>query len=365
MTTTQYPYSDYSSSDYYNNYYNQSHSTQMQMNNNNNISNEYQQTQTSNWNHLQYNQPHDQHYPQQCYNTNVSELNTYNQNNSGYYQQQHNRISSSTQFNGNPHLFSNHNYPVNRTTINEYSDKQNPGDGYKQMCDMNNRSFKNNDFAYVNKMSSNNNNNAEFAVEPFPKYQKIEQPVNEVKNEQDSPALRALLTNKNLRYSPNYSSIHNQPKRRKRAHNLSEPILTPNESVNIDNVALSPHKTEDSLDFLDSYTPFSSKQQPYQQQQTTPISDMSIKAGFEYVPQTHVPNNGFSPSRMTSENLTTQTSITNVHTNSPMSKYVDGISTPPLSPKETDGVNQNMTRAKSDTSSSEKQWEPEAMAECK
>lgn len=394
MTTTHHQYSDYSSSgtDYYGNYYNQSHSSQMFNSNgyydqnanlqsaqyirnvndstsNNNMSNEYQTTAT-NWNHLHYNQ-HRNQYPQtQCYSTNMPEVNNFhsynqnNNNNSGQYQQTNNRISSSSvPFNGNPHLFSNHNYPVNRTTIHEYNDKQNLCEGYKQVCDTEKKTIKNNEFAYVNKVSPVNNNNVEYPVKSFQNQQKVEPVTSECNDEKDSPALRALLTNKNLRYTPNYPTA----KRRKRAYNLSETKLTPNDGVNIDSVTLSPNKTEDGLDFLDNYTTFPTKQ-PQQQQQSTPMPDMSIKAGFEYIPQTQVLNKGFSPSRMTSENLPAQTSIINVHASSPMSKYVEGLSTPPLSPKETDGVNQNLTRAKSDTSSSEKQcssWEQEGMGECK
>lgn len=387
-TTTHHQYSDYSSNgtDYYNNYYNQSHSSQMfnstgyydqnanaqsaqyirnvnDSTSNNNISSEYQTTAT-NWHHLQYNQ-HREQYPQQCYSTNMPEVNnfhSYNHNNSGQYQQTHNRTSSSAPFNGNPHLFSNHNYPVNGTTMSEYNDKQNLCEGYKQVCDSEEKSIKINDFAYASKLSPKNNNNVQFPVKPFQSHQKVEQPTSEINNEADLPALRALLTNKNLRYSPDYTIA----KKRKKAYNLNETKLNRNDTANIDIVALSPNKTEDGLDFFDNYTTFSNKQP--QQQQSTPMPDMSVKTSFEYMPQTNVLNKGFSPSRMTSKNLPAQTSLINVHATSPMSKYVEGLSTPPLSPKEADGVNQNLTRVKSDTSSSEKQcssWEQEGMAECK
>lgn len=396
-TTTQYQYSDYSSSgsDYYGNYYNQSHSSQVfnsngyynqnanpqsaqyirnvndsTNNNNNSVGNEHQtvSTTTPNWSHLHYNQ-HRDHYQQQCYNANTPEMNNYqpyNHNNSGPYQQTHNRVSSSAHFNGNPHLFSNHNYSVNRTTINEYLDKSSTCEGYKPASDTERKTMENSDFTYANKTSLTNNNNVEYPMGAFPSHQKVEQTANDVKEEKDLPALRALLTNKNLRYSPNYASAHNHPKRRKRAHNFSESKLTPDDITNIDSVALSPNKTEDSLDFLDNYTTFSSKH--LQNQQLTPVPDMPVKTGFQYIPQPQMVTKGFSPSSMTSENLPAQTSITSIHTNSPMSKYVDGLSTPPLSPKETDGVNQMLTGAKSDTSSSEKQcspWEQEGTAECK
>lgn len=390
-TTTHYQYSDYSSNgtDYYGNYYNQSHpshvynsnghynqiSSNLQIANNNNNSSEYQST-APNWNHLHYNQQL-QNYSQQRYdmagtNNNFQQYSNNNNNNNEYYQQI-NRAPSS-HFTGNPHLFSNHNYPVNRTMINDYgNDKQNTAEGYGQKCQSGKSLFKNVDFAYDNnKVSSVNNNHVEASAEHFHSEIKNEKRKRtEEIDDKDSPALRALLTNKNLRYSPNYIDSFSHPKRRKPVYDPSQKTNFNGDSKpNIDNVTLSPHKTEDSLDFFDNFTNFPNKTS-LQQQQSTPLPDTSIKSGFEYTTQPMVLNKGFSPPDMTCENLSSPASQTTTQTSSPMSKLVEGLSTPPLSPKEADGVNQNVSKLKSDTSSSSalgKQcttWEQDGMAECK
>lgn len=128
----------------------------------------------------------------------------------------------------------------------------------------------------------------------------------------DSPALRALLTNRKLRYSPDYIT-RSAPKKQR----MNYPT-----SASIDSVALSPNKTEDSLDFFEDFPPFSKA--PVTQN----ISNGLAQSGIEYG-TTQIT----SPAGMTCDNLIPATS-------SPMTKYVEGISTPPLSPKEAEPVNQ-------------------------
>ena len=123
----------------------------------------------------------------------------------------------------------------------------------------------------------------------------------------DSPVLRALLNNKSAkRLSPCYS---NQSPPAKRSMTL--------EANYMENGAISPVRTEDSLDYFDEF--------PFEKQQ--PITG---KSGYEY---------GAMPLGMTGENLiatssTSTTPLTNHTVSSPITNYVEGISTPPQSPGE-------------------------------
>lgn len=136
----------------------------------------------------------------------------------------------------------------------------------------------------------------------------------------DSPALRALLTNRKLGYSPDY-------KRQKTAINdlLTHPNGGECTTAAIDSIAMSPIKTDDSVDFLDDIALYG---------KTTILTPHSIIG-------VHTPKAAYayggaqlrSPLTMTGENAHSAT-------NSPMSNYVTGISTPPLSPKEGESVNQ-------------------------
>lgn len=159
----------------------------------------------------------------------------------------------------------------------------------------------------------------------------------------DSPALRALLTNRKLRYSPDYSAA-NIIKRQKTMvndfplhHHHTTNACAP--SV-IDTIALSPMKTEDSVDFLDDFPLYGKTAIP------TPHSTgiHSSKAGYAYGGAQMR-----SPLTMTCENL-------HPAANSPMTNYVAGISTPPLSPKEAEPVNHMRL---SDTSSPDKTAQPQ------
>lgn len=158
----------------------------------------------------------------------------------------------------------------------------------------------------------------------------------------DSPALRALLTNRKLRYSPDYSSP-NMTERQKMMGNDYHQMLhhqTANASA-IDTIALSPMKTEDSVDFLDEFTLYGKMAIP------TPHSTgmHTAKIGYAYGGAQMR-----SPLAMTSENLHSAPK-------SPMTNYVAGISTPPLSPKEAEPVNQmRLSDTPSPDNSIQQQW---------
>lgn len=159
----------------------------------------------------------------------------------------------------------------------------------------------------------------------FEAYQKsAEQSVNSTKrtfdemtkevstDEKDSPFLRALLSDKKakrLRFSPNYSKVDI-----------------------IENRTISPEHTESSLD---KYA-FEQRQSAEALKMTGAnlIATSSITAQVTSIPLS-----------------TTTTPFTNHTVTSPMSKYVEGISTPPLSPKEAEHVNQ--TSKACDASSSD------------
>lgn len=153
----------------------------------------------------------------------------------------------------------------------------------------------------------------------------------------DSPSLRALLTNPKLKYSPTYSladkrspivstTDDNGPTKEManpnkdpnafdvqfREQNWSNNyysqyggIAANSNNYRYDSAIPSPNKTEDSMDFFD-----------YNMRK-----DMANKDGFEQHPPT-----------MTSTILNTTSDRSPI--TSPLSSYVDSISTPPLSPKE-------------------------------
>lgn len=128
-------------------------------------------------------------------------------------------------------------------------------------------------------------------------------PIDQSTDEADSPVLRALLNGK--RPSANYSQ--SPPAKRQKAQ----------ESQYV-NGSISPVRTEDSLDYFDEFA--CEKQRP--------IID---EIGYEVF-----------GTAMTGENLTAASSIpplTN-HCN----PIVDGISTPPQTPKSTENVNQNVSK---------------------
>ncbi|XP_055302929.1 segmentation protein fushi tarazu [Sitodiplosis mosellana] len=121
----------------------------------------------------------------------------------------------------------------------------------------------------------------------------------------NSPVLRALLSNKSAkRLSPSYSNQSPSAKRPRTQENHY-----------VENGTISPVRTEDSLDYFDDFA--FEKQQP-----------ITEKSGYEY---------GAMPLGMTGENLiatssASTTPLTNHTVNSPITSYVEGISTPPQSP---------------------------------
>lgn len=123
----------------------------------------------------------------------------------------------------------------------------------------------------------------------------------DVSGESDSGTLRALLTNKRLRYSPSYASSSEKRK--------------------TDIVTLSPIKTDERLDLFEDF--------PHAIRQAIGVGSVSRRNGCETISAMH------SPSTMTSENV-----MTSQIQQSPMSNYVEGISTPPLSPKEASATEQ-------------------------
>lgn len=156
----------------------------------------------------------------------------------------------------------------------------------------------------------------------------------ETTDESDSPVLRALLNNKSAkRLSPNYDQSPQSAKRqRTQAHHYTE------------NGIISPLRTEDSLDYFDDFA--FHKQRP-----------ITEKSGYEYALD--------MPLTMTSENLLAfeastehvnktdlKTPLTNHTVSSPITNYVEGISTPPQSPNES-AIEQhvNQTSNMCDTSS--------------
>lgn len=144
--------------------------------------------------------------------------------------------------------------------------------------------------------------------------------------EDDSPVLRALLSNKSAKRSnTNYNHLSPSTKRpRTQENHYTESGI------------ISPVRTEDSLDYFDDFA--FEKQQP-----------ITEKSGYEY---------GAMPLGMTGENLiatssASTTPLTNHIVSSPITNYVEGISTPPQSPKEAaiEHVNQMSNDASSKTDS--------------
>lgn len=144
-------------------------------------------------------------------------------------------------------------------------------------------------------------------------YQTINKGNEQIEDNKNNPSiLNALLSNKKMRYSPSYLANNNQPAA-KRARLVAS----------IDNVAMSPNKTEDSLDG------YAFGKQPIK----------APKLGYEA-------ETVQSMTMQTSLTMTSENQLTN-QTQSPMTNYVEGINTPPLSPKETkknvNQVSENMT----------------------
>lgn len=159
-------------------------------------------------------------------------------------------------------------------------------------------------------------------------------PVNEPTVEADSPMLRAILNNKSAkRLRPSYTESPSA--KRTKQNNYAE------------NGTISPLRTEDSLDYLDFA--FESQQ---------PIIE---KSGYTM------------PLGMTGENLTASTSIPSASTTpltthtviSPITNYVDGISTPPQSPKEAAIAHVNQTSTICDASSRSDYSQNESDGKCR
>lgn len=127
-------------------------------------------------------------------------------------------------------------------------------------------------------------------------------PIENCAKESSTGPLRALLSNKRLRYSPNYA---------KRNAIVCAP--------KIDTVTLSPVKTDDSLDLFDDFA--FAKRQPI-------VDAVRRKHGYESENVQSSLGAVHSPTTMTSEIMMGS------QKHSPMTNYVDGLSTPPLSPKE-------------------------------
>lgn len=130
----------------------------------------------------------------------------------------------------------------------------------------------------------------------------VPKPIENRPKETSTGPLRALLSNKSMRYSPIYAK---------------RDAIVP--ARKMENVSLSPIKGDDSLDLLDDFA--------YAKRQSI---DGAIhkKLGYE---SKSVPSSFgamHSPTMMTSENMM----ASEIH--SPMTRFVDGIGTPPLSPNE-------------------------------
>lgn len=130
-------------------------------------------------------------------------------------------------------------------------------------------------------------------------------------NESDSPVLRSLLSNKSAkRSSPSYNQSP-----------VAKRVCT---QASLENGNISPVRTEDSLDYFDEFA--------FEKQPPPPIV---AKYGYEYALA--------MPVGMTGENLiaassipssTATTPLTNPIGSSPITNYVESISTPPQSPIE-------------------------------
>lgn len=130
----------------------------------------------------------------------------------------------------------------------------------------------------------------------------------EEEHQNDSTTLRALLSNKMLRYCSKYTRNN-------------RPVATGARLVaSIDSVAMSPNKNDDSLDVYEDF--------PYGKE---PIDVAKIDKDVDAAQSMTMQN----PVAMICENIMTN------QMNSPMMGFVNGISTPPLSPKDTtESVNQ-------------------------
>lgn len=147
--------------------------------------------------------------------------------------------------------------------------------------------------------------------------------VKKEEHQNDSTTLRALLSNKKLKYTSNYMTRNNRSVAR-RARLVAS----------IDSVAMSPNKNDDSLDVYDDFA-----------YEKGPIGAAKADQDLDAAQSMKIQN----PLAMTCENTMTNQMC------SPMLGFVNGISTPPLSPKDTiESVNQlsnNMSidlRAQSD-----------------
>lgn len=135
-------------------------------------------------------------------------------------------------------------------------------------------------------------------------------------DECDSPVLRAILSNKSIkRLSPNYNKLPSS-KRSK--------LQTENEMI-------SSIRTEEYLEFFDDFT--------FEQQQP-------MKSDFK---QAMTSGNLIAPSSL--PNSVPTTTLTNPIVSSPITNYIEGISTPPLSPKEEAIASVNQTSTNCDASS--------------
>lgn len=191
------------------------------------------------------------------------------------------------------------------------------------------------ELAHQEQQASSSMVNAESAHETVKPINTLKRKCDDSPN--DSPSLRALLTNPKLKYSPKYSlaekrspivsttddisqtkEIANpnkeanafdvQFRQQNWSHNFYPPyggMSTNSNTYRYDSAIPSPNKTEDSLDFFDYNI----------------RKDMANKEGFEQHPPT-----------MTNKILSTTCDTSPI--TSPLSSYVDSISTPPLSPKE-------------------------------
>lgn len=188
---------------------------------------------------------------------------------------------------------------------------------------------------------------------------------------EDSPALRALLTNpaKKLKYSPTYyfngktspvtSTISS--KSTDNPSKLSPSIQDPyqwnmtcynppyaaqsHQNYNFaqfhqNSAILSPNKTEDSVDYLD-----------YAMKKDTIENPLTKKDGFESELLQVPPSMQPAMTSKISQKLKSNQNSSPI-TASPMSNYVDSISTPPLSPVDEQHVNQIRKNVMSSPSSS-------------
>lgn len=140
----------------------------------------------------------------------------------------------------------------------------------------------------------------------------------------DSPVLRALLSNKSAqRLSPSYSNQSPSAKSQRTQENHYA-----------ENGTISPVRTEDSLDYFDDFS--FEKQQP-----------ITEKIGYEY----RVMPLGMTGENQIATSSASTTPLPNHIVSSPITNYVEGISTPPLSPKDEtiEHVNQMSNDASSKT----------------